>query len=961
MRTRLSFIFLLFICCSHFSYAQQCIIKGKVQDTLNQSYLPHAAVTLVRAADSVMETFARTKDDGSFELKAATGDRYLIMITYPGFADYVDIITVKDGKTKDMGNVPMLTRSHLLTEFVFQQNRGAIKVKGDTIEYVADSFKTKDNATVEDLLKKLPGMQVDKNGQVTAQGEKVQKILVDGEEFFSDDPAVVTKNLQANAVDKVQVFDKKSDQAEFTGIDDGIKTKTIDLKLKEDKKKGYFGKAVAGGGGNGSGRGFYENQAMINAFKGKRQLSAFGIISNTGKTGLSWQDADKFGGSNSSSILADASSNGDMTFFYNNNNDDFESWNGTYNGQGLPRVFTGGLHYANKWNESKSHVSANYRFSNQDINTEGNTITDYLLSHASQTNTESRKISSAGMRHNADALYETKIDSTSDIKITASAGYFETKKTSDYFSALQYTNVDSTLSGIWHDGDTVNTGTRHVSSDANTKKENLDLIYRKRFKKKGRTVSLSLAESYREDNSTGFLNSTSSLKFYDSVQYTDQKKLNTNNVLSAAAKVDYTEPLSKVAFLEFNYTSRVDNSKAKRTSLDKGTDPANEYTNMVDSLSNNYEYNVFTNSGGANIRFVFKKMNLSAGGSIANAHFRQDNLAYGLQKKDTTFSYNYLNFFPRVNFNYKFASQANLYITYNGATKQPTITQIQPLKDNSDPLNQTVGNPNLKQEFRHTITTRYNDYKILSGRYIWMNASFTAVQNAITRVDNVADATGKRVSQYENKNGNYLGWGYLGYGIKIPKTPIQAGVFGNLSIAHTNTTVNAQANTSNNNSYTGGFRFNYDKSDKFSLSLTPQVTYNDNKATISTYSTNYWNTQVEFEGSYQLPLKFEIGSDVDWYVRQRTEVFTKNNNVFRWNAYVSKKFMKKSQLELRLSAYDILNQNKGFNRYAQSNYTYEDNYNTVSRYGLLSLIWNFTKTPAGTPAPEGGGGMIFRK
>src|ERR1044072_2895176 len=231
---RLSIVLLLLILSSTCSYAQQCIIKGKVQDTLNNNPLPFAAVTLIHASDSIMETFARSKQDGSFELHAAKGDRDLIMITYPGFADYIYIITAVDGKTKDMGNVPMVTRSHLLTEFVFQQNRGAIKVKGDTIEYVADSFKTKDNATVEDLLKKLPGLQVDKNGQVTAQGEKVQKILVDGEEFFSDDPAVVTKNLQANAIETVQVFDKKSEQAEFTGIDDGEKIKTINLELKED-------------------------------------------------------------------------------------------------------------------------------------------------------------------------------------------------------------------------------------------------------------------------------------------------------------------------------------------------------------------------------------------------------------------------------------------------------------------------------------------------------------------------------------------------------------------------------------------------------------------------------------------------------------------------------------------------------------------------------------------------------
>src|SRR5690606_31616646 len=170
------------------------------------------------------------------------------------------------------GTIPMISKTHLLNEFVLKVQRGAIKIKGDTTEYMADSFFVKDGANVEDLLKKLPGIQVDRNGQITAQGEKVEKILVDGEEFFSDDPAVVTKSLQSKAIEKVQIFNKKSDQAEFTGVDDGITQKTINLLLKEDRKKGYFGKLVAGGGNNG----FFEGQAMFNAFKGKRKISAFG-------------------------------------------------------------------------------------------------------------------------------------------------------------------------------------------------------------------------------------------------------------------------------------------------------------------------------------------------------------------------------------------------------------------------------------------------------------------------------------------------------------------------------------------------------------------------------------------------------------------------------------------------------------------------------------------------------------
>ncbi len=947
MRIRLSIIVLFFTMWSTVSFAQQqCIIKGRIQDTLNNNYLPHAAVTLIHASDSIMETFTRTKDDGSFELHAASGDRYLVMITYPGFVDYIDIVTVKDGKTKDMGNIPMITRSHLLTEFVFEQNRGAIKVKGDTIEYVADSFKTKDNATVEDLLKKLPGLQVDKNGQVTAQGEKVQKILVDGEEFFSDDPAVVTKNLQANAVDKVQVFDKKSDQAEFTGIDDGVRTKTIDLKLKEDKKKGYFGKVVAGGGGDEKGNGYYENQAMINDFKGKRQVSVFGVMSNTARVGLGWGDADKYGVSN---VSTDVSSDGSVTSFYSSDDNDNISWDGTYNGEGLPTVWTAGAHFADKWKEDKHHVNANYRYANQNIDAVGNTTTDYIIPGSSYTTTESKTSSKMGMRHNLGGTYEWKIDSSSNLKLTLGGNYADTK------SNTNYTNESHTVSG-----DPMNDGYRNINGDANSKSESADIFWRKRFKKKGRTISVDLPESYKVSNSNSFLRSSNTYRYtdsagnsYDTTATVNQQKVNDNVALSVGTKIEYTEPLSKVAYIDASYGLKLDNNKAARTTIDtNSTDGSYTDTNSV--YSSNYAYNVLTNSGGMALRFDYKKMVFSFGGSLSYASIEQKDL-----RNDTSSTYSYLNFFPKADFTYKFENQSRFNFRYYGNTRQPSLSQIQPLLDNTDPNNIAIGNPDLKQEFRHSFTASYNSYKVLSGSYLWLNATYSLVQNAITRVDSVLYG-GRRLYQYRNVNGNYFVSGYGGYGLRIPKTQMRAGIWTSVNLAHSNTFVNGQPNVSSNNSYTFGPRLDYDKPDKFEFSFSPQVVYNDNKATISTNVASYWSGQVDFDGSVQLPLKFEIGTDINWYLRQKTSVFNTNNNVFRWNAYVSKKFLKKSQLELRLSAFDILDQNKGFSRYAQSSYIYENSYNTIRRYGLLSLIWNFTKTAAGTPPPDDGPKMRFR-
>jgi hypothetical protein len=935
MKTRIPVTLLVLLClaCTG-AFAQSYTISGKIGDSLNNAKLEHASITLVRVSDSVLSTFTRARADGSFTLHPDSAGKFTITISFPGMADYVDVVKL-DKPALDLGYIPMVSKTHLLQELVVKQQIAAIKIKGDTTEYMADSFAVRENATVEELLKKLPGIQVNKNGEIVAQGEKVEKILVDGEEFFSDDPAVVTKNLQARSVEKVQVFDKKSDQAEFTGIDDGQKTKTINLQLKEDKKHGYFGKIAAGGGTDQ----FFENQGMINAFKGKRKLSAFGVVSNTDKIGLNWQDQEKFGGDGASYEFDE---DGSMTTYISRDDDDFEEWGGKYYGQGLPKVWTGGLHYSNKWEQDKYHFGGNYRYAKQNLETEGNILTEYTLPGSGYFTNEHRDLFSTGQRHGADGLFEWKIDSTSSLKLTVNGNYKETQSSSIYNSESRTT-----------DGDTLNTGSRRITSNASGKNENAELLYRKKFAKKGRTLSLDVKEQYKESSGTGFLNTLN--RFYlpgggfaDSV--IDQRKVNNSNTLVLNGKATYTEPLSKVAFLELNYALTLNNNTSERNSYDKS--PGGEYTDSALNPvnSSNYIFNVLQHSGGANMRFVLKKINFSFGGSVANAQFRQTNLS-----TDTvyhrSFERNYTNLFPRVSFVYNFSKQKSFRFNYSGGTNQPTIDQIQPLRNNTDPLNTPVGNPDLKQEFKQTFRISYNSYKVLTGQYLWSSFAFSTVNNAISRTETVTPL-GARTYQYINVQGNYNGWGYAGYGFKIKKLDLNMNVRVNANLAHNNNFINGQQNTSNNNSYGGGFEVRYEKEEKISISYSPGVTYYDNKSTISTYTTSYWTVNNEASLNIQLPKKFEFNTDAEWQVRQKTAVFDQNNSVLRWNAWISKKMLKKDALEIRASVFDILNQNVGFSRVAQNNYVTQDNYNTIRRYGMLSLIWNFTHTPAGAPAGD---------
>src|SRR6185295_1253732 len=287
------YVFLSFVLAfvTELTLAQTSSVKGIVEDTVEHKTLQNTVISLLKVNDSVLVKFTRADKTGKFSINNVKDGQYILMITHPLSGDYFDKITVAPGAVKDLGTIAMTPKSKLLAEVIIKSG-SPIRIKGDTTVYTADSFKVREGANVEELLRRLPGIQVDKDGKITAMGERVKKVLVDGEEFFGSDPGIATKNLRADAVKEVEVFDKKSDQAEFTGIDDGVKDKTINLKLKDEKKKGYFGKIEAGGGLPDK----YDNAVMLNAFRGKRKIAAYGIMSNTGQTNLDWQDANNYGG-----------------------------------------------------------------------------------------------------------------------------------------------------------------------------------------------------------------------------------------------------------------------------------------------------------------------------------------------------------------------------------------------------------------------------------------------------------------------------------------------------------------------------------------------------------------------------------------------------------------------------------------------------------------------------------------
>jgi len=759
-------------------------------------------------------------------------------------------------------------------------------------------------------------MQVDKNGNITAQGEKVQKVLVEGEEFFADDPTLVTQNLRADIIASVQVYDKSSDQAAFTGIDDGKKQRTINLKIKENKKHGYFGKANLGAGTEG----YHDNQAMLNIFNGKEKFAAYGIISNLGKTGLNNSELNSYASQN------EGMSQGDEIPVVNA--DDFDKWNGTYNGQGYPLVQTGGLHYNTKWADNKQIINGNYKALNLEIEGTSTRNTQNILSHDSVNyNNSYQQFKNTLLRNGSNAAYEVYLDSFSSIKVAVNGGV-DHKLTTIEDSSVGITN--SML---------VNKSARNLSGVINKSAFSGIVAFKKRFKKAGRTIVLNIGHSYSANRSNGYLYNiidTFNNNILAGQKKTDQYKRNTMLSALINARVTYTEPLSATSTIAFNYGISTNNNNAKKSSFNKNSD--GKYA-VLDSLySNYYQLNVITNKAGIAYSFARKKINFDIGSDLGYASFKQTNLL-----EDTSAKRTFLNWYPYANLTFVLAQRRRLYISYTGNTTQPAIQQLQPIATNDDPLNVIIGNANLSPEFDNEVNVKFTDYKVLTERSFFCVLTYRFIDNAITN-KTIFDAYGKQVNQFINLNGNHSFFGNFNYGIKLKKWDGYFNIGANIGNVKAANIVNNLVNITRSNNFTGGISFNKDKQDKYSLALQLVTTYTTSASTIQeNLKTRFWTYKAVAEGDIYLPYKFQLHGDIDYTIRQKIPGFVSNKNIFLLNGRFEKKILKDNALSIGISGNDILNQNLGFSRTVTSNFIAQSTNSTIGRNFMLSVLWNFNK------------------
>lgn len=905
-----------------FIKAQQAAISGSIADSSENKKLQQAVISLLKKTDTTLVSFTRSNAEGKFRFPAIDTGSYLILISSPKFADFMETVELKGDL--HLGEINLTMKSKLLEEVVIRTN-ASIRIKGDTTEFVADSFKVKDGATVEDLLKRLPGFTVNAKGEIVAQGKRVDKVLVDGEEFFGDDPTMATQNISAKAVDRVQVFETKTEQQQLTGMTTGNEGKTVNIKLKEDAKKGAFGKIIGGTDFNS----FIDSKAMYNRFTGKKKISLYGTRTNINAGSLNWEDRQKLGIEND--VEYDELSG---YYFSFGGGDDFNDWNL----RGLPDAYTAGALFSNKWNEDKNNTNLSYRYNRLGTTNIGTTLTQNILPTGLNYSNRYTIKNALNQQHAITAKYEWKFDSLASIKIVSNNTY---KK-----SYTAGTDVGEFLNAGY---DTINRSFRAYDNSTFRNQTDNQLTYKQLFKKKNRLWQTVIRYGVTDDDNDGLNNTT--IRYFNNGVFSyadtiDQQKQFNGRSTTLGVKTTFTEPLSTAWMLIVDYAYNKNNSVSKRNTFEK--DFNGKYEVFIPDFSNNFELDAFSHSSNAIFRYTGKKLRLGLGSGVSTVQLVLQNLDNNVFNK-----YNFLNLTPQLGINYSPKQQQGIGFNYRGNTRQPTISQLQPIRDNTDPLVEYVGNPNLKVGFNHNLNFNYNNYKILKQTYSYAYFGYNIQQNAITQFNIIDPITGKRTYYPINVNGNSnwnfgAEWSKGGGMMKGTNKKLGYGLMVNANGNRYINFINAEKATTKSNGISLSVMMSMNNEDKFSFSFRPTIGYNISKTSLATsINNNYFTYGGRANLSIGLPGKMEFMTDVNADLRQRINAFVSNTNLVIWNASLSKKIFKKETGKISFIANDMLDDNKGFTRTINNTFVSDDRFQRISRYFLLKFEWSFNKMPGG--------------
>lgn len=902
-------------------------VKGQLYDSVAKQPVSAATISLLLQKDSSLVGFVMSDDQGRFQLDKIANGKYRLLITHVNYHNGSQPFSISDSAfQKDLGLVYLSDLTQTLPEVIVTAEAPPITMIGDTIQYNAGSFKVVPNASVEQLLKKLPGLKVDKDGTITAQGEKVRKVLVDGKEFFGNDPKVATRNLPADAVDKVQVYDKLSDQAQLTGFDDGSSQKTVNLKLKKDRNKGKFGRLSAGGGTNDR----FEGRFNLNSFSGDRRISVLGTANNTNNDGFSFNDIMSMTGARA------ISSGGGMTIVTM----DASGGSPSSNSGNIRTIWGGGVNYNDMI--GKADVSGNYFYNHYNPKARTETNRQNFLGDSSWLYKQSSLNDNINNGHRLNLVADIPLDSFHSIRVAPSLTTQDTRN-----------NITRDYQTLLNDGRLVNEGGNRTTDKTNGYTFRNDILFRKKFRKQGRTFSVSLSTNLNASDGAGTLESVTA--FYKPAgnltgrDTLSQRNEQSNDLRNYQVKAVYTEPVFKKSLLEFSAGNSYEKAASEKTTWDIDRISKQELINQ--DYSNEYSRTYGTTDAGLRFRSKGKKYEYSLGGSWQQAKL-SGTITAGT--RDSVLNKSFYNWLPNATFKYIFKQMHVLNMSYRTSTNQPSASQLQPVPDNSDPLNIKEGNPDLKQEFTNMVMLNFQAVNPFAGRSLFMNLSAQMTNNRIVDSDTLTDS-GIRYTRPVNADGVYNLTGNINLGLPLSFFKGRLGIGTRLNYNNNKQLLNRKENRIR--SFTAGPEISLDLSltDKLDIAMGAGVDYNNVRYTLSPErNTKYFSQNYEAELNWQLPKNFSLSTQFN-YIANNQLAEGYNLRVPLWNASVSKQFLTNNRAELKLSAYDLLNKNVDVTRNADRNYIEDVRSTILKRYFMLTFTYNLSKVGA-----QNGAGVQIR-
>jgi len=872
-------------------------------------------VMAVRIRDSVLLDFARTDKNGQFEIGGFPKDTFELSIKHPSFDEKTYYMFGNDDNMDiNIPSIVLPSKSQELEEVVIYAYKDPIYYKGDTLVYVADSFQVAEGAVVEDLLKKLPGIDVDKDGKIISQGQEISKVLVDGDEFFGDDPTIATKNLGADGIDEVQIYEKENDEG--IGGDDE-KIQVLDLKLKDDAKKGYFGRisgasdfALTPIDGEIGTNPFYEGELLLNRFSGSQKISVFALGTNTPRTNFGWGDMRKFG-------LENEQTTGNR-------------WDpgASDNTSGVPRTLNAGVYFSDKFGKKKqTRLGFNYSFYDNYLDASSASRSEYFLTDSSYVTDDSTRDLTISQSHRINLDFETKFDSLTTFQIKPTVR-FDSQR-------LDNTDVSDFFSSSTSDARSLGTFINNTSDSKGYSVSGFARINRK-FMKPKRELELRYDMSLDDNKTDGKLLSTS--EYFSILLPTDsldQENVNNNSSLNHYGTLTYIEPIGKRMKLEFEYLFQSGTSDQDKRTYDRNL-TTGMYDVFNDSLSNIFDNTRLQNRGGLKWRYESSKHTVSVG-----ARFRNININNVNRIQDTTINQSINNFLPNFRYAFKPSMSKRFNIDYRTSSQAPAISDLAPVPNISDPNRIQVGNPDLVPNYTHNLNINFNTWSALSGRYVYAGLNGSLTDDAFSTATEY-DVFGRTVSKTVNVDGNGFAVLYAGAGIPLWKNKVTLRPELNATYFRNKNFIFNQENITNSYGITPGLDVDFTFfNDSLEFGLEASYSANNAISTLSPDGTPYsiGNYGAWFE--WRLPLGFTIGADGTLTRNDQPGEGFYDTQFFVLNAEVSKKFLKTQNLIVSIMGNDILNQNINARREVNGNIITDYRTTIISRYFLLKLTLRF--------------------